>query len=312
MLTAFNVESYALLTPTGPDPVLDALQRISEQLSGFSVNPPFVNSTTPAWQQSTNTAQSLPQQWIVWLNALWFSSLICSLSSASIAIMVKQWLNEYNTGISGNSRQAARLRQYRLDGLIRWRVGTIISILPILLQTSLGLFFAGLLVLLWNLNHSVALAASTLVGVLFFFTIITSVLPAIRSDCSYKTPISTSFFYMTFPLRRSPQSWCYPVIDWIQSHVGHRFRRGAGRIRSYKWTSDSKVLSSLRATEKSQVRRKYPRRVKTSRSQAAPQTVAARDKSRASAALGSCHLVLPWCSACPDLDCCFSCSRMVS
>ena len=122
VLTAFNVQSYQLLTsPPATDPVIVALERISAQLSSFSVNPPSVNSTHPAFVFHDPTPLPAPQ-YAVWLNALWFASLICSLSAASIGIMVKQWLNEYSTGLSGKSRQIARLRQLRLNGLRRWRV----------------------------------------------------------------------------------------------------------------------------------------------------------------------------------------------
>ena len=89
VLTAFNVQSYQLLTPPpATDPVIVALERISAQLSSFSVNPPSVNSTHPAFVY--DPAPLPAPRYAVWLNALWFASLICSLSAASIGIMVKQ------------------------------------------------------------------------------------------------------------------------------------------------------------------------------------------------------------------------------
>ncbi|RPD77329.1 hypothetical protein L226DRAFT_544728 [Lentinus tigrinus ALCF2SS1-7] len=120
ILTAFNVnvQSYQLLTPPPPDPVLTALERISAQLSSSSINPPSVNSTAPAFVNHDPTPPP-PPRYAVWLNALWFSSLIFSLSASSIAIMVKQWLNEYNAGLTGTPREIARLRQLRMDSLKR-------------------------------------------------------------------------------------------------------------------------------------------------------------------------------------------------
>ena len=96
----------------------------------------------------------------VWLNTLWFSSLVCSLSSASIALLVKQWLQEARDGLSGTSRECARLRQHRLNGLVKWRIDIIVAALPILLQIALGTFFAGMLILLWTLNTTVAAVTS--------------------------------------------------------------------------------------------------------------------------------------------------------
>ncbi|KAI0698824.1 hypothetical protein C8Q76DRAFT_633950, partial [Earliella scabrosa] len=164
VLTAFNVQSYTLLTPDPQDRLLDTLQQISAQLGSlsFSVNPSFVNSTTPAIIQTPVPPPQAPRS-AVWLNTLWFSSLIFSLSAASIGIMVKQWLNEYSAGLSGSSRQTARLRQQRLNSLIKWRVGSIVAILPVLLQIALVLFFSGLLILLWGLNDVVAGVASALI-----------------------------------------------------------------------------------------------------------------------------------------------------
>ncbi|KAI0328800.1 hypothetical protein GY45DRAFT_1254186, partial [Cubamyces sp. BRFM 1775] len=193
ILTAFNVQSYPLLQPPPPpDPTFAALAQISAQLTSFSINLPFVNSTAPAFPQPQNLADPRsalsPPPWAVWLNVFWFSSLICSLAAASVGITVKQWLNHYVLGLSGASRDVARLRQFRLNGLRRWRVEGIVAVLPVLLQVALGLFSAGLLVLLWNLHWTVAVVVACLVGVLFVFTVITSVLPAFRADCSYISP----------------------------------------------------------------------------------------------------------------------------
>ena len=41
--------------------------------------------------------------------------------------MVKQWLHEAELGLAGSSREAARVRQYRYDGLRKWQVGTIVA-----------------------------------------------------------------------------------------------------------------------------------------------------------------------------------------
>ncbi|EIW53888.1 uncharacterized protein TRAVEDRAFT_131886, partial [Trametes versicolor FP-101664 SS1] len=194
VLTAFNVESYLLLQPATPDATLLALQQISLQLSSFSTGPPpaFINSTHPALQQGTAPAPPIPRT-AIWLNILWFSSLILSLSSASIGMMVKQWLNEYASGISsepGGSRQTARLRQFRLNSVIRWRVGDIVNTIPVLLQVSVALFLAGLLVLLWTLHPTVAGVASVFAGSLGTFTTFTVLLPSIKPGCAYLSPPS--------------------------------------------------------------------------------------------------------------------------
>ncbi|KAL1936832.1 hypothetical protein VTO73DRAFT_7138, partial [Trametes versicolor] len=189
VLTTFNVQSYLLLQPAAPDPSIAVLQQISSQLASFSIQHPFVNSTQPSSTTRTNANTPPPVlRWAVWLNALWFSGLILSLSSASVGIMVKQWLNEYSSGVSGTSRPVARVRQYRLNNLRTWRVEDIIGFIPILLQLALALFLSGMLILLWTLHETVAAIASTLVGLLAVFTVATTILPLINHECSYLTP----------------------------------------------------------------------------------------------------------------------------
>ncbi|TBU22723.1 hypothetical protein BD311DRAFT_769855 [Dichomitus squalens] len=195
ILTAFNVQSYLLLQPATPDPTLAVLQQISLQLNSFSVNPPgtLVNSTHPV--TAFGAVQASPvESWAVWLNSLWFSALICSLSSASVGILVKQWLHEYQAGISGDSVEFARLRQYRLNHLEKWHVAEIVAVLPVLLQISLFLFFAGLLILLWHYHSTVAIVASVLIGVVTSFVVATTVMPTIWTDCCYLSPPTYAMF----------------------------------------------------------------------------------------------------------------------
>ncbi len=140
----------------------------------------------------------------MWLNILWFSALICSLASASIGIMVKQWLREVNTGpgLHVTPQEASHIRQYRLNNLNKWRVAAIVSTLPVLLQLSLILFLSGLLILLWTLHATVAAVTSALVGALLTFMAATIVLPAIKDDCCYISPPTHAILSLAVGARR--------------------------------------------------------------------------------------------------------------
>ncbi|OJT11007.1 hypothetical protein TRAPUB_12461 [Trametes pubescens] len=224
VLTTFNVQSYLLLQLAAPDPSIAVLQQISTQLANFSIHPPFVNSSQPPSTTSANANRSPPvPRWAVWLNALWFSGLILSLASASVGIMVKQWLNEYNSGVSGTSRPIARVRQYRLQNLRTWRVEDIIGTIPILLQLALALFLAGILILLWTLHDTVAAIASTLVGLLAVFTTVTTLLPLVNHKCSYLTPQIRAVNAVWQPKRfvhwvcSSVSAWCHTASECLGS-----------------------------------------------------------------------------------------------
>ncbi|KAI0743034.1 hypothetical protein C8Q80DRAFT_949224 [Daedaleopsis nitida] len=205
IVSAFTVESYQLLAPSSPDPVLATLQQISTQLNSFSINPPFVNSTHVA-AYPTNPDASPPPRWAIWLNALWFLSLVISISSATIGIMVKQWLNAYKSGLWGTSRQIAQLRQYRLNGLKKWHVADIVALLPVLLEISLALFLAGIVVFLWVLHRAIAIPATIVVGLLLVSVFTTVVLPAFASDCCYLSPPAFTFNYVLSSISRSARA----------------------------------------------------------------------------------------------------------
>ncbi len=178
-----------------------ALAHISEQLTSFSVNQAFVNSTRHAFIPPDGSSFA-PPRYAIWINALWFPSLICTLSASSIAVTVKQWLYQYKQGLSGTSREISRLRQYRYENLLNWRVPEIIVVLPILLQIALSLFLGGLLILLWSLHPLVATIASALVGTLGFFHFVTTLLPTFRPDCSYQSPQALGIFLILQPVRK--------------------------------------------------------------------------------------------------------------
>ncbi|KIY71979.1 hypothetical protein CYLTODRAFT_326310, partial [Cylindrobasidium torrendii FP15055 ss-10] len=87
----------------------------------------------------------------VWVNGLWFTSLVLSLSSALLAVLSKQWLRQYTSFISGSARDRALIRQFRYDGMEKWAVRTIIGLLPTILHLALGLFLLGLVIFLMPL-----------------------------------------------------------------------------------------------------------------------------------------------------------------
>ncbi|TFK86562.1 hypothetical protein K466DRAFT_587126 [Polyporus arcularius HHB13444] len=226
VLTAFNVQSYQLLQPGSTDSTVALLHEISSQLSSFTITPHFVNSTRdgsiPGHIQSPFHAPTSA----VWLNTLWFSSLVFSLASASIALFVKQWLHEAT--VQGNLHESARLRQYRLNGLLKWRVGTIVMILPILLQLASVLFLAGLVVLLWTLHTTVAAITSSLAAILFTSFLTVTVLPVLKSDCSYRSPASFAI---------------YAVLRYTRNE-GLRMVRDICKV-IYRWSMQWEVLINI-------------------------------------------------------------------
>lgn len=237
VLTAFNVQSYQLLQPQPTDPTLAVLERISAQLTSFSVNPSFLNSTQPALSEDEVNPPFRAPASAVWINTLWFSSLVCSLASASIALMVKQWLHELSVGVSGTSRESARIRQYRVNSLRRWRVGGIVIVIPILLQIALVLFLTGLVILLWTLHGTVAAVASALVGTLFVFLAVTTLLPVLRVDCCYRSPQAIGIFIALRGVRRAIRQFLFSIVEnaWNLTKQWRRTGGLIGSLADFSW-----------------------------------------------------------------------------
>ncbi|TFK97514.1 hypothetical protein BDV98DRAFT_513876, partial [Pterulicium gracile] len=83
-----------------------------------------------------------------WVCGMWFTSLAISVSTALIAVLIKQWIQAYVAPTFGTPQDRSRVRHFRYMGMEAWRVPLIVGLLPILLHLSLFLFLTGLIILL--------------------------------------------------------------------------------------------------------------------------------------------------------------------
>lgn len=147
--------------------------------------------------QTANTslpAASLPDFHVsnsaVWVNSLWFLSLILSLTSALFGMIAKQWLREYMewTTTSWLPQRTITLRQKRVEAFDEWKAPGIIAAIAALLEVALILFFAGLIVFLWTINHIVARVSIAAITTSVTLAVLATVLPVFRRRCPYKSP----------------------------------------------------------------------------------------------------------------------------
>ncbi|KAI0821136.1 hypothetical protein BC629DRAFT_428522 [Irpex lacteus] len=191
VLAAFVVVSYTQLQEDTAAESLKALRTLTQQtavgctiLDGHPVNSTAVPaSPLPLFQPSVAAIR---------VNVLWFASLVVSLSTASFAILVKQWLRAYLAFTSSSPQGQLRVRQFRREGLKVWKVFAIASILPVLLQVSLALFFIGLCFFSSNINPTLGDTIVPLVCAWAFLIISVTVSPVFSARCPYKTPALSS------------------------------------------------------------------------------------------------------------------------
>ncbi|KAN0140464.1 hypothetical protein V8E53_001673, partial [Lactarius tabidus] len=98
-----------------------------------------------------------PPNSAVWVNALWFLSLVMSLTCALLATLLQQWARRYLkiTQSRYSPHKRARIRAFFAEGVEKCLLPWAVEALPTLLHLSLFLFFAGLVVFLCNVNLTI-------------------------------------------------------------------------------------------------------------------------------------------------------------
>ncbi|KAL4245702.1 hypothetical protein ABKN59_009713 [Abortiporus biennis] len=184
VMTAFNIEYYKVLQQDPVETTQAILLQISQQLSNS--NQSTSSSFTGSLGMSTSSNSRPPSA--VQINALWFLSLVASLITASLGILVKQWLREYVVHENLSPRAHIRIRHFRSEGLLRFQVFEIAALLPLLLQLALLLFFLGLAFFLVDLDPVLGWIISPFLVVWIVLFTATSLGPAFFPQCPYKTP----------------------------------------------------------------------------------------------------------------------------
>ena len=90
----------------------------------------------------------------------------------------------------------ARIRAFFAEGVEKLRLPWAVEALPALLHLSLFLFFAGLAVYLFNINHTVFKVAISWIGFCTGMYMCITLMPILRHDSPYYAPLSSSPWYL--------------------------------------------------------------------------------------------------------------------
>ncbi|KAJ7336942.1 hypothetical protein DFH08DRAFT_705816, partial [Mycena albidolilacea] len=188
-VVAFLIESYKTLKPDSADTTVLLLTQISNQLAGTANGSNF---TIVSQTHFTPPASSLI------CNILWFISLGLSLTCALVATLVEQWAREFvhRTDMHSDPVIRARVFAYLYYGFKRFKMHSIVGAIPLLLHTSLLLFFAGLVAFLIPVNIPVSMVAATLLFILVAVYASLTSLPLVHMDCPYWTPLSGALWQL--------------------------------------------------------------------------------------------------------------------
>ena len=114
-----------------------------------------------------------PPPYAIAVNALFFASLGIVLVAAFLCMLVKGWIRELDRKLLGipDLEKRAVIKELREQGLARWRLPEMITILPSLIHISLVLFFIGLALYLLQVHPLPAFLSIAIfgLGVLVYF-----------------------------------------------------------------------------------------------------------------------------------------------
>lgn len=125
-------------------------------------------------------------------NLLWFLSLGFSLVCALSATLVEQWTRQYLQASTNRPapQDRARMSAYLNQGIKKYKMSTIVEVIPLLLHISLFLFFAGLVAFLSAVNSILQYVMLVLLITCCLLYLAVTVLPIFDLACPYWTPLS--------------------------------------------------------------------------------------------------------------------------
>ncbi|KAH9175649.1 hypothetical protein EDB89DRAFT_327842 [Lactarius sanguifluus] len=189
VVAAFLAISVQDLKPEPQDKPAFYLDNIYQLLANSS------GTYTPVLHNQSDPFTFSPPKSAVWVNSLWFLSLVITLSCALLPLLLQQWTRRYikltQPRSAGSPHQRARIHAFFDKGVEDLRLQWIVDALPILLHASLVLFLAGLLIYTVGSNRTVFYVVVPWVGLCSLVYACFTLVPIIRHDSPYYTPLSS-------------------------------------------------------------------------------------------------------------------------
>ena len=154
-----------------------------------------------------------PPKYAVWVNSLWFLSLVTGLTCALLATLLQQWARRYMkvTQPRYNPHKRVQIRAFFAEGVEKLHLPWAVEALPILLHLSLSLFFGGLAIYLFNINHTVFQVVISWLGICICLYLCITFMPIFRHDSPYYAPLSSSAWFVF----SGTLSLVFRIFPWI-------------------------------------------------------------------------------------------------
>jgi hypothetical protein len=224
VVTSFVVDSSKDLQP---DPNTVLLSHIASLIA---------NTTNATVTNIPLQIQLSPSPSSYRINALWFASLVLSLTTVLVGIVSLQWIREHQRYSGLSPQEKFSIFCMRKEALEAWYVPQIFAGLPLLLQGALALYLAGLVDHLLGFGRGVAIPGIIFIALSLLFLVATTVLPTLQalvvlptyleitlnlpSPCPYKSPQSQMFRRLATAFQSGflATSWLIGRFQWLTMH----------------------------------------------------------------------------------------------
>ena len=156
-------------------------------------------SRPPITSPLANPPAFSPPRYAIWVNSLWFLSLVISLSCAMLATLLQQWARRYVRAtqvLRCSPEKRARMRSFFANGVDKFHVSWAVETLPTLVHISLLMFFAGLLIYLFYINSTVFGIVVCWVGLTSAAYVCITLMPIFWHDSPYYVPLSSAILLL--------------------------------------------------------------------------------------------------------------------
>ena len=128
---------------------------------------------------------------VLWVNALWFISLILTIVSAFHVMLVQEWIRQYRQITQGLSSDQRRARLILFIGTQKYPISNAALLSSLPLHLALALFLTGLIILLFTISHAIAIVVTVSVGLFGLWYFFLTILPTIDDLSPCFTPMSS-------------------------------------------------------------------------------------------------------------------------
>lgn len=176
---------------------------------------------------------------MLFVNALWFLSLVVAIVSAFYVMLVQQWIRRYTQTLAELTRDQDRVRSCLFLGTQKYKMSHAIGLIPLPLHISVFLFFSGLIIFLFTISNAIAIVVTVAVVLVGFSYAALTILPINDDVCPYFTPISDLWWYLQYSTISAAVSGCRLVVERLRNRSGPYLDGRPGRLS--KWSENLRV-----------------------------------------------------------------------